>query len=155
MRALCYLNFKPFSYKGSKIQFPSRPLEPKWKFPIKNRPWGHRSAWLCDWPFSTRECVKTKKNLRECVKWFPCVMREKHKNSAWIRENLIFPAWFRETINFQPKFCDIAWKHKFSSHCVNAWKRKKICDIAWLGTPWWGLLNSAGQIFKLIYSPLI
>ena len=72
-------------------------------------------------------------------------------NSAWIRENKIFPAWFREMINFQPKFCNIVWKPKFSSHFVNEWKRKKS---AWLGTPLVGphvgMGASPGQFLRKI-----
>ena len=58
-------------------------------------------------------------------------MREKYKISAWICENYIFPVWFREMTNFhfQRKFCDIAWKPKFSSECVNAWKQNKKSNI--------------------------
>ena len=56
-------------------------------------------------------------------------MREKHKFSAWIRENWIFPVWFREIIHIQSNFCDIEWNFLFSSQCVIAWKRIKY---AWL-----------------------
>ena len=48
-------------------------------------------AWFALFPAWMREiCL----NLFECVKWIPCVMREKHKFSAWNRANLTFPAWF-------------------------------------------------------------
>ena len=42
-----------------------------------------------------REIVKTLFLLREFVKWHPCVMREKQKFHAWIREN---PFFLRECV---------------------------------------------------------
>ena len=108
-------------------------------FPMTNRSKIKHLSWL---PIGLRDCVidlffcvnawKRKKNLRECGKWLPCVMREKHEISAWIRENQIFPAWFCEMTHFQPKFCNIAWKPKFSSHLIISLRecvKEKICVL--------------------------
>ena len=75
--------------------------------------------------------MKTKKYLRECVKWLSSVMREKHKILAWIRENCFFPAWFREMtcmrdawnpdmttqINFPGQYAPCISEEMFKKYC--------------------------------------
>ena len=74
-----------------------------------------------------------KRNLRECVKWLPSVMREKLKISTWIRENEKQSAWMR--------FCAILREIPiFFSVRECARKKTKSAWLRDLDPPWETLL---------------
>ena len=80
--------------------------------------------------FLLRECVKTKRNLREWVKWLPCVMRDVKVNFSCVI------SW---NDPFSTQYLRYCVRTKFSSHCVNAWKQNKSARLRYW-VPLGGLL---------------
>ena len=89
----------------------------------------HRVAWLRDWPFFLRDCVKTILFLRDCVNRLACVMRENVEKCAWLREIIQNHAWFRERHVFRPILAFLRENLNFS---LVAWLRENGKKSAWL-----------------------